>query len=170
MTEKQIAFDLAMKDFGGIYVESNKFQDNVIDLLGLSNEIQILIKQAYPQFKEVNVAFIMAPYLNAVVRKIEDNYFLGINFGAVLLLKNLFENMLCHNKVLEAIGDASFQSEDLIINAIVEEGQVAYNMGCQVSPNMPKDELRRDFASQLFTKTIEFLILHEFGHIVIWPS
>jgi len=129
------------------------------------------IKELLAQYEnppKVYIAFIDNPLLGAAVGKEGDDYFIGLYNGSIMILHGLFGRMLCSPRVLPLLGDVSKETEQKINNPYIISAEVLidtiYNYPEQ--KRFPKDEDRRNGVILLAHLAMQFLALHELGHIV----
>lgn len=125
------------------------------------------IRRHRDYFPAVHIDFINDIGFNACAFKNQGLYFIGINIGVVQILKKLFGYILSHPKLLTEIGDSSKEIEKNILNnvLITDHNYFRLFMNYDVEIDDPIDETRKAYSKKLLTYALEFLILHEYGHI-----
>jgi len=122
----------------------------------------------YENPPKVYIAFIDNPLLGAAVGKEGDDYFIGFYNGSIINLQGLFGRMLCSPKVLTLLGDVSNEEAQKINNPYIINAQILidtiYNY--PEHERFPQDEDRRDGVILLTHLAMQFLALHELGHVV----
>jgi hypothetical protein len=119
-----------------------------------------------PKLPEVYLDFINNSGLNAVATKVEGKYYIGVNMGAVLLLHDLFNRLLTSPLNFPHIGDNISEKPKKIYNPELTDFSTLL-VACDTSDVQgAKDSQRRDYAVHLTSLSINFLLFHEYGHIV----
>jgi len=129
------------------------------------------IKELLAQYEnppKVYIAFIDNPLLGAAVGKEGEEYFIGLYNGSIMILQGLFGRMLCSPKVLPLLGDVSKEEAQKINNPYIINAVVLFDTihNYPEHERFPKDEDRRDGVILLSHLAMQFLALHELGHIV----
>ncbi|WP_421830236.1 hypothetical protein [Larkinella sp.] len=114
-------------------------------------------------FPSPNVYFVDGTDVNAFAFKEDEEYFIGINEGTVLLLMKLFYRMLSHRDILPQIGDLSKEvsppkSPDIDINEATQKKRE--------ESIFPVDSTRSQFAVALTYFAFRFILMHEYAHIL----
>jgi hypothetical protein len=118
-------------------------------------------RNEHPRLPPIYFDYVNNTSLNAwAVKDVKGQYFIGMTFGAFVILRLLFMRMLADARALPEIGDPSRESsslpllDDLCVNTrLVELGA-------------PKDPDRLKFAVVAFEAAFSFLIRHEITHIL----
>jgi len=125
-----------------------------------------IMRMVNPKLPEVYLDFINNSQLNAVATKVEDKYYIGVNMGAVLLLHDLFNRVLTSPLNFPHIGDSINEKAKKIYNPEITDFSTLL-VACDTSDLQgAKDSQRRNYAVHLTTLSINFLLFHEYGHIV----
>jgi hypothetical protein len=119
------------------------------------------IRNNHPRLPPIYFDYVDSSSLNAwAVKDVNGQYFIGMTYGAFVILRLLFMRMLADARTLPEIGDPSRESsslpllDDLCVNTrLVELGA-------------PKDPDRLKFAVMAFEAAFSFLIRHEITHIL----
>ena len=164
MTKKEMMFDAFFKAQGGIFpAEDPRF----IQVKGFMKTGIPYLEPQYPNVSDINVDIIRNIGLNAVAGKDKEGFYLGINIGSYFLIVDMFNKLMATKSVEVTIGDVSLETDEKkVLNAILENGTIAYDLGNSANLFASKDPIRQDFARYYTTLVINFLIFHELGHIV----
>jgi hypothetical protein len=173
MTSEQSKFNNIFANRGGI------FDPSICDLAicpGFSKLFEYSKMEFYsrletmrmvnPKLPEVYLDYINNSELNAVATKVEGKYYIGVNMGAVLLLHDLFNRLLTSPLNFPHIGDSINEKAKKIYNPELTDFSTLL-VACDTSDLQgAKDSQRRDYAVHLTALSINFLLFHEYGHIV----
>ena len=119
----------------------------------------------------VHFDFVDNTLLNAMAFRSKGHYFIGVNMGTPLLICDLFYRMLACSEVLTHVGNPEaeiikprsyptlYHDADFIEQVVTAEG-------IQHVFTMPIDPVRRQYADLLSMMALDFLIAHEFAHIL----
>jgi hypothetical protein len=100
---------------------------------------------------------------NAVAAIEQGADVIGVYFGAIAVLQVLFQNMLSHPLILKNIGDASseeYRSRGLDFAKITGDNFAGRG---NLRPN---DSVRSHYAGLLAWMAIQFIMEHEFAHVI----
>jgi hypothetical protein len=167
MTENEKEFDEVFKDYGGIYIPSDK---NIIDFISaatiMAKNLQEWLKPSYPNLPDINFNFIDTLLLNACATKYKGKYFIGLNIGSFFLLHDMFLEMFASNDILPHLGNISLETEEKKnLKAMYNwEGKICFNPNDVMS--MPLDIERIKYAAEYGQMAVQFFLLHELGHII----
>lgn len=125
-----------------------------------------IMRAVNPKLPAVYLDFINSSELNAVATKVESKYYIGVNMGAVLLLHDLFNRMLTSPLNFPHIGNSINEKAKKLYNPELTDFSTLL-VACDTSDLQgAKDSQRRDYAVHLTALSINFLLFHEYGHIV----
>ncbi|KGA80372.1 hypothetical protein KQ41_15945 [Lysinibacillus fusiformis] len=160
MTDKEI-FISRVEEYGGIYLEANEEFSFLEKMLDIHKEIYNTL---YPQWKlpDVFMGLINNDDFKAFSFKEQDRYFIALSTGTIRVLKNLFryviqqEVLYKDNLVKECKNPMHFNSsfDKIIMNFY------RYDLNFDLN-----DEKSIKQADQLLLKSLELIMMHEFGHI-----
>jgi hypothetical protein len=166
MSDQEIEFNDFFKQEGGIYrgniVEKLQFHSMLIYADKLINKL----KEADDAVElDIYVDVINDFSLNACAGKKGKRYFIGINIGVLVLLSNILFRMFSSNSVLAEIGDISKEKDTRkIYDAQIRNIQKLLD---DFNEDLtPKDETRLAAGSFFFKSILEFLMFHEYAHII----
>lgn len=166
MEEIQKLFHTVFESAGGI---EDRWPQNFLQLKENANYVVSYIRKNYSnvhsKLPEIHVDFIKNDVLNACASKYKDYYFIGVYSGTYHLVADMFCKMFSTKSVLPHLGLSSLESDEKkTISAILVDGVIGvdYNLENVV---YPKDELRLFYAHAYIRFVMDFLILHEIGHI-----
>lgn len=115
MTNEQEIFNYAMQSQGGIYIPSGRLEiDTVLEsMLEVITEHIKVTNELNKHLPNVNIFYTNNMSINACAFKINNQYFISINVGAVIRLKEIFDNIVLNNIITEKI----FNNQDVLINS-----------------------------------------------------
>ncbi len=141
------------------------------DVIDVGNGLISSIRSRDNRLPDAYVNLVDEWTLNARTTKFNGKYFIGINAAAIVLLKVLFFRMLSNPKILISYGDILKEVESpKIHNAQITCIEHLYLQIDDLNPlhfPVPKDPARKSIAEFLSYTAIKYLILHEYGHIVM---
>jgi len=126
-------------------------------------------RRDHPRLPSIHFDYVNNPSLNAYAFKRDGHYFIGLTWGAFVILRLLFMRMLADQNAMLAIGDPSRETRDLLpLDSMIA------NMGCTIKLSStgrlvvgaPQDPARLQFAVSSFEVAFSFLIRHEITHIL----
>lgn len=124
------------------------------------------MKPRYPKTPHIYIDFIDNLSFNACVAKFKDKYFIGINFGAYVLIKDLFYKILSSKYTFKNIGNSDIESaEDVKMNIFLGEGGITFDATAYTYA-VPKDKVRMEYSHVLSSIVLDYIFLHELGHIL----
>jgi hypothetical protein len=163
----EVEFDRIFINYGGsleLRQPSLPKVDNSIESLQI---IILNLQRSNPALPTPYVSIINSYEVNAIVRKEGDIYFIGLFYGTLLLLYEIFRRMLANPNVLVEAGEsAKEQLSKKILNAQYTNFEHFFNAVMPAKGSMPIDPVRAELANYLASEAIMFLLLHEYGHIV----
>lgn len=117
------------------------------------------------QPRPVHVCFIFASEVNAFAYACPEGRFdfVGINFGAVFTLLDIFSRLMSHPEFLVDVGDVSLEDSErshapFLYSDIIQQAHSHE----YVFPNCP---IRSAYCSHLLTTSLDFLFFHEIAHL-----
>jgi len=115
-----------------------------------------------------HLAFLRSTELSAIVGKSGEDYYIGLNFGSILVMSNLFGRVLCSPNILPYIGEISLEENQKIKNPYIFglEALLDNSHNYPDQRSYPIGIERQDWASTLVFYCIQFITLHELGHIM----
>jgi len=167
--EKIKEFDLCFKKHGGHFNLSKSPKHEYLEsFLKLGRNNIELLRNINSKLPEAYLDFIFNPSINACATKTPDgNYYIGINFGTVVILHHLFKRMLASKSLFPEIGNPLIEKETRkIYNAQITDANTLFLV---VDPNenfTPVDESRLVLSEYLTAFAIEFLAMHEYAHVI----
>lgn len=156
---------------GGRYVNPQQdnlwvIQRNVVDA---GNELINHIRNESYDLPRIHFDFINEMSFNACAFKFRKFYFVGINIELIIVLLRFYNYIMSHPRIFPNIGDSSREIESNIINNIQVDDynylQLFMNYDTEIY--LPIDESRQRYVYKLFFKAVEFLLMHEYGHVVM---
>ncbi|HEY0319446.1 MAG TPA: hypothetical protein VGC66_00595 [Pyrinomonadaceae bacterium] len=115
----------------------------------------------------IEVEFANSAQFNAFTLAYGDQYFVGVPFGTVLILNDIFLRFMASRDVLSNVGDPASQPESPLLECIpIDAGYlpITYDnpLGLTVGPT---DPVREAYAGYLIRIAFDFLFAHEYQHI-----
>lgn len=130
----------------------------------------------FPRLIEIYFDYIDNGELNAVADVISDPDtgkvgYIGMFRGTPLLLRDFFQRMLSHPDVLPSLGNAKGESLNIehtegVVLDIKRLRKKRSDAGRSIETVVPNDMIRLLFAHYVTMVALDFLIFHEFAHIV----
>jgi hypothetical protein len=173
-TRLQKIFDKRAREFGfgGLFDESRvKPPFNQLYLhhqTRFKSHIQSIerIRPAETRLR-IEMDFADSPKFNAFAFPHNDQYFVGVPFGTVLILNDLYLRIMASQDVLLQIGEPTSQPKPALLDCILATADglptTADNpLGLSVGPT---DPIREAYADYLIQIAFEFLFAHEYQHI-----
>lgn len=108
------------------------------------------------------VGFIDEPTLNACAFRYKDRDFIGINAGTLGVLFDVFNRIMSYPNLFVLVGDPSKETRP-------EPYYDSIQNFFWINPQdivAPKDEVRSHHAHMLFVTALEFVIAHEYAHLI----
>jgi hypothetical protein len=168
MTSEQLEFHNVFLNRGGLF-DSKRFGEFSryfeYTKMELYQRVKV-IRSVDSKLPAVYIDFIDNDKFNAVATKKEDRYYIGINWGSVLILYDLFQRIMTSPKIFPHIGDASKEEIKKIYNPLITEFSKLILSNDLDRGLGPKDVERKSHAATLTSLAIGFLFLHEYGHIL----
>jgi hypothetical protein len=171
---------IALRDKVNRWLESKNYQGLLVVDEGLPSEHQGMLSRLRAgaarriteatenDTKRPNIYFDFVDddmRFNAVAIVLDGDYFILVNAGAVMHIPALFRNLFSLPQFARQIGNPSLEKEPPPRST----GAAAYNASItQAMPQperMPKCPVRCKAASRLSQTAMNFLLLHELGHI-----
>lgn len=115
MTNEQKIFNEAMSEIGGIYIPLGRFEldpvlNAMLDVVKQHLEVTNALNKHLPK---VNVFYANNMNINACAFKAENQYFISINVGTVIRLKEIFDKIVNNKK----IADEVFEKNNVLYNS-----------------------------------------------------
>lgn len=169
MDSENFKFANAFKNEGGIYLPFNHTAAENQVISTILTECEYYIASLHAQYPHPNIIFgvIENENLGGQSKKIEQEYYLGITSGAILILHHLFMRMIAHPTILSEYGETSKES---ILPRMFNIHTTSYHelkKSPGYIPNVsPVDETRKKLAMYLTKEAILLLFCHEYIHIM----
>jgi len=159
-------FNYLFKDRGGAFEGNNPETLYFLNTFKTYIEnIVSYVRKHYPALPEVYVDFVNNLTLNAGAVYYKGGYYIGLYLGAKIIIGELFNAELSSTNILPEMGNPSLDFGDKKIGLINNGGILSIDLSGL--PNQKSNDPLRAFYSDFFSqKTIDFLILHELGHII----
>lgn len=165
MTRLEISFNEIFKDKGGIHRSEFSKMPIVKDLLKYARAEIIVLRKAEKNIPPIYVDLINDYTLNAAAAKQGNQYFIGINIGAILHTFSIFSRMLSSNTILRNIGNADLEGPPRkIYDAQLKEA--SRSLSFYTRDIIPQDPVRKATSTIFMKHVLDFLLFHEYAHIV----
>lgn len=165
-TEKyhQNTFNNLFINEGGIYDYKNDNAREFFEHVFKSFKITLALhRQKNNNFPLPKLYVINSTTINAGVTKKNGTYYIGVNIGTILLIRNLFYRIMSSPNVLKKYGNALIEN----INKVNSKDLIRiYENTGELKTVFPKDQTRAIIADYMINITLTYLLRHEFGHIV----
>lgn len=137
-----------------VYAHTRKLADELIES----------VLEHLPAARQIHFDFIEEPSVNACAFKDGDNYFIGINAGAVLLLHLVIDYIFASNQTFPSIGN--LQAERDKLPAVDWSNVNAENLFYEgVRPIGAISDARLMLGKMIADQALMFLVGHEIAHI-----
>lgn len=115
MTDEEKIFNHAMREQGGIYIPRGSFEldpilMSMLDVVKQYLEVTINLS---PNLPKANIFYANNMSINACAFKVQSQYFIAVNVGTVIRLKEIFDNIVANKKVSNEI----FKNENITVNS-----------------------------------------------------
>jgi hypothetical protein len=158
-------FDISLKAQGGRL----KVENLPSGLATLFSRIRFRAEQfiqsglrVNPSMPPVYFDFVDNPSINAFATKDEYRKYIGLTDGAVMVFHMLFARLMADPRVLSHIGNISIEQTNLPPLSILPKSIRDWTS----QPVLPHDPLRREVFHHLTQIVLDFLVGHEFTHLV----
>ena len=168
MTDDQRNFNELFAHRGGL-LETSKLPKPTSTFIehfeSLFSSIFEFLKQRYPKLPPVQFGVILNPSLNAFAAKSDGKYYLGLHFGALLILHDAFNKMFASRDIQPKIGNCQLETnEKKNLSVRPENGDLIFDPS-QENVKI-SDPIRADLARYYTDTAVSFVILHEMCHII----
>jgi hypothetical protein len=150
--------DLEFEPAKALFNGPRKIFDACADAIAKSNDTA----QAVP------FTYLSNSSLNARAFRSAGHHFIGINWGTVVLLHDIFYRMLAVPMVFPEIGDPDAESRfDPLPRLPIDARDLPYNEGIPFGLTIcPQDPVRALYAHYLAQVALDFIYIHEHQHVV----
>jgi hypothetical protein len=155
--KKEEQFSRAFKSYGNRLVAEN---NHSID------QFRIDCQKAFSKYThlDIYIDIIDNSMVNAVARKFEDSYFIGIFKGTINILDYYSRKFTSHPNILFDFGSANQENNRTkLYNSIIKND---IHIIDEDPPILPITESRRQLRNLVFSQSILNIVFHELGHIV----
>lgn len=125
------------------------------------------LSELYPAIPPILFDFVNSDALNAYAGLYQNSFFIGLNVSSCHMLLDVFSKMLSNRAILPDIGNAAAETDEekkLDIHPC-KEG-ICYDHASSTTRVVINDRTRRWYSSICTAFSYEYVVLHEFGHIV----
>lgn len=158
---KEILFDKAVKEKGGIFITDNPQLNFKLNYY--KTEAIHMLQRMHIPFTDIY--FINNPNFNALATINKHIDFIGINLGTIFIIEDLFFRMMSHPQILPSVGDVSKENAKKIFNAKIVNAEQLLIAKPYQEAIQPNDQTRYFFAISLAKNAFLYIILHELGHL-----
>ncbi|MGI4760603.1 MAG: hypothetical protein ACRYF0_07855 [Janthinobacterium lividum] len=136
----------------------------VKDITETLNENIDFVTNIYENKPKIYIGFINKGDIGASVVIDENEYYIAIHFATFYILHRLFNRMLCDPLIMPEIGNISKEVAKPTYNPNTLHAQHVH-LGIDADEAFPVDQHRRDIATFLTALALQFICMHEIGHI-----
>jgi hypothetical protein len=170
MNEKDRTFHEIFYKRGGLFDPDDFGLDDMskTTLVALKNNFQMYfhhLKLIYSDLPPIYFDFINCFSLNASARNYKGEFFIGINIGTYGIIAELFNKSLANGELLKNIGNANIESK-IKSELSFKFNETDLTHESQLIPIIPIDPVRKAYADLYTGMAMEFLMLHELGHVI----
>ncbi|WP_163401005.1 hypothetical protein [Flavobacterium fluviatile] len=163
-TQKEKEFDLAFKSDGGIWPIKGVLETDNLRIYG--SKILEWCRNNGKDLPSCNFNIINDSRVNAKATLFENQYYIGINVGAIACISNLFNRMLSHPEILKQYGDSSKETPpEKIFDVQVIDFDVLKDYITEEKIVIPKDPQRASLARYLTQTCLKTILIHEYAHV-----
>lgn len=165
MTNLEFQFNQAYQSYGGIekgILKSTPLIEHILSLLRVEVEV---LRKGEKDLPPIYLDLIENKDFNAFATKRGEQYFIGICAGAIIHSIDVFSRMLSANTILPHLGNAANEAPPQKIYDIQfknTDGSLSF-FSRQL---IPKDIVRQEAMVMFVKHMVEFLVIHEYAHIV----
>lgn len=117
-----------------------------------------------PKLPKIHFDFVEIPQINAWAFKHNDEYFVAVTAGAVMMLHLVLDRILANPNTLPWIGDPAQECDDVQpVPWDIIDPEYLFNQG--IRPVIAKDKRRVLYSKHLADQALMFLVGHEIAHI-----
>lgn len=115
MTDEEKIFNAAIREQGGIYIPEGRFELDpiLITMLDVVRQYLEVTISLNPNLPKANIFYSNNMTINACAFKVQNQYFIAINVGTVIRLKEIFDNIVANKKNSKEI----FKNENMTVNS-----------------------------------------------------
>jgi len=166
MTEDNNLEDIFSR-YGGI-IQPNDYKEKFSNIMNICMNVEERLngrKNFDSSAPNIKVCLINNSEMNATIKKYGDTYYIGVFAGTFLVLDNLFMRMLAHPGLFQEFGNVGVEKEPEKVYEIRTSDYVhVYDL--MEGMIYPQDVDRVLVANELKTLVVNFIMYHEYGHIM----
>jgi len=168
MNNQENLFNECFSKSGGRFnYEETHYNGDFVSAKHIMNSMIGFVRNKYSNLPEIHLDFIDNPSLNAAAALYKGSYYIGINAGTFFLIADLFMKVMSCKSVFPEIGDILLEiDEEKKISASLTFSGLFYNSDIGTAFSEPRDKLRLEHCYYYQSITLEYLVLHELGHII----
>lgn len=171
MTPLQKDFDNVFKECGmeGIFLKDeidDHWREIDEQIMELGKSYFNFRKTKYINTPHVNFQIASNTEFNALALKYDNNYYIGINSGTIVILQQLFFRMLSSPNILSEFGDISNEVTRKMVDAQHIDFKTLFLSLNDDDLVAPKNPIRQKLADHLCRQAFAFLLFHEDAHII----
>jgi hypothetical protein len=122
------------------------------------------LEYQYPKLPKIQIVLVNNDSLNACAIKTTEGYYIGINYGTIIILFDMFTKMMASRSIYTNIGNPEAETiEEKKINVLVDNGTIKTD---SFKAAIPKDSTRYEWANFLHMQALHYLVYHEICHIL----
>ncbi|MFO0937829.1 MAG: hypothetical protein U0798_15095 [Gemmataceae bacterium] len=160
-------FGEVFKTRGGRINEAKLSPFGAKNLTHLTQIADSLVANAQGLKKPLSIqfGFIENASINACATRHDDEYFVGVHWGSVVMMDLTLSRILANRKAFTRIGDVNLETEDVpIITNFLPDAAYMFAAGNKII--CPRDPVRQAYVTSLLLFAYRFLLGHEFAHVV----
>ncbi|MEO8405227.1 MAG: hypothetical protein ABI480_11545 [Chitinophagaceae bacterium] len=125
------------------------------------------LRRFYPSLPDVHIDFTASTAINASASLFKGKYFVALNVGTFAAIQDMFTKMLASRDVLVANGNPYNEtSEKKLLNLLLSPTGLEFPIPPINPPTSINDPDRAYLASFYVTFALNFILIHEFAHII----
>lgn len=164
MEQFEREFDELFKSKGGRHSRDNSATEYFNWILENSRNLVSSLLRDRPNLPEPFIDIVDNNAPNAFASKKDGKYFIGISSGAISLVYDIFISMMSSESIFKDVGDITVEIDR---TKFFEASLTEINQLGPQGKSLNVDLTRILFAQQLIKMVFEFLICHEYAHILL---
>jgi hypothetical protein len=159
------SFDELFKGRGGLFPYEGMNNPMYVIALAYSRSLVRNLGQQTKSNLAVYVGLIDNNEFGTFSTKKDRQYFIGINKGTIDVLLNIFTRMLANSRLVTFIGNWEEEpnAHELYDPTLLQAEQLEWP---EIVKLLPRNFTRKEMACQFVMTAIEFLVSHEYAHIL----
>lgn len=151
------------EDRGGIILEENEYLKSKRSII---NPLLTRFNNAYVNIPDIEFVFINNNEFNAFASVVNNKYYIGINYGVLLILDDIFLKYFSNSGILDHIGDSTSEKQtEYKLSILKLDSSIQFFELSEPLSILPSDKKRLYNAHLLSDLSLSFIIHHELCHI-----